>query len=111
MKIFVERRNSNEISGKHNEVRTQFPSHGQGVAQGNDGEVIVVMDVAQLEDGKPVKGLGTTRKRNLETHEFRVIGLDQNAVGRNRTPSGEGHGGGHQKFSSSESSQTACTLR
>ena len=69
-------RNSDEIAGEYNQIRTKFVHQVHAFADWHDREVIFVMEVAQLSNSESIELMRQMPQANLNPHNFRAVRLN-----------------------------------
>src|SRR5438552_8236923 len=68
-------RNSDEIAGEYNQIRTKFVHQVHAFADWHDREVIFVMEVAQLSNSESIELMRQMPQANLNPNNFRAVRL------------------------------------
>jgi hypothetical protein len=81
--------NRNKIAGEHDEIGTETIHDGDGGVQRVDGEVRIVMEIADEGDGEASEAFRPTGQKEILANDVGVVGLEQDSI-RGESDSGDG---------------------
>jgi len=82
VQVIAKEGNGYEVAGEDDKVGLEIVDDLNGSAEGNRGKNLVVVQVAELRDGKSVERRRQAGEGKVEAHELRIIGLEEDSVGR-----------------------------
>lgn len=71
--VIVQEGHRHKIAGQNNQIRLQPIREFNSFLDGRNGEVMFVMEVADLSNGEAVKSFGQPRKMQLKSRNLRVL--------------------------------------
>jgi len=71
---------SDKISGHGDQIGLEPVDNINCFAQGDDGKIVIVMNIAQLRDPESVPGFGQTWQADFDRHQLGPIGLEDEAI-------------------------------
>src|SRR5262249_49600491 len=89
------------VTREHNQIRAKSVHNVHAFTDGNDGEVFLVVEVAQLGNGESVEVGREPAQANVDAGQLRTVRLDKADRAREACPGGE-NSASKQKFSSSQ---------